>query len=147
MGSRDHSCETCGRGGMNDDRPCICGPRGASVLDKEVIEELERMCAAMTIVPWRRLDDRIVQTAHITRDVWTIPRSDEDLDGIIALRNAAPALLAAARERDRLADRVLALEEELRRVLASALPNPRDHPAMSKAWADARALLETGRGL
>lgn len=25
MGSRDHSCETCGRGGMNDDRPCICG--------------------------------------------------------------------------------------------------------------------------
>ncbi len=26
MGSRDHSCETCGRGGMNDDRPCICVP-------------------------------------------------------------------------------------------------------------------------
>lgn len=24
MGSRDHSCETCGRGGMNDDRPCVC---------------------------------------------------------------------------------------------------------------------------
>lgn len=25
MGSRDHSCEGCGRGGMNDDRPCVCG--------------------------------------------------------------------------------------------------------------------------
>lgn len=27
MGGRDHSCETCGRGGLNDCRPCIC-PRG-----------------------------------------------------------------------------------------------------------------------
>jgi len=25
MGGRDHSCETCGRGGMNSDEPCRCG--------------------------------------------------------------------------------------------------------------------------
>lgn len=24
MSGRDHSCETCGLGGMNDDRPCSC---------------------------------------------------------------------------------------------------------------------------
>jgi hypothetical protein len=34
MGSRDHACETCGRGGMNDDRACVCGRRDLS----EVVE-------------------------------------------------------------------------------------------------------------
>ena len=40
--------------------------------------------------PWRRSGDNIIQTNHITRDVWTIPHEDGDLDLIAA----APDLLA-----------------------------------------------------
>jgi len=40
MGGRDHSCETCGRGGFNDpDGRCVCTPDGQS--DSEHIEFLD----------------------------------------------------------------------------------------------------------
>lgn len=48
-------------------------------------------------------------------------------------------------------DAAIAMEAErdayrsmLRDVLASAYPNERDHPAMSKAWKAARELLKNG---
>jgi hypothetical protein len=34
MGSRDHACETCGLGGMNDARPCICGDSRCPTCDR-----------------------------------------------------------------------------------------------------------------
>jgi hypothetical protein len=37
--------------------------------------------------------------------------------------------------------RIAALEAELRNVLASAVPHPREHPCMSAAWKRAEALL------
>ena len=44
--------------------------------------------------PWRRSGDNIIQTNHITRDVWTIPHEEGDLDLIAA----APDLLAVCQE-------------------------------------------------
>ncbi len=41
--------------------------------------------------PWRVLDGQIIQTNHITRDVWVLPRTEGDL----YLMAAAPAMLAA----------------------------------------------------
>lgn len=41
--------------------------------------------------PWRRSGDRVIQTKHLTRDVWEIPRVEADLDLIAA----APELLEA----------------------------------------------------
>jgi hypothetical protein len=61
--------------------------------------------------PWYVAKDgqSILQTSHITRDVWTIPRTDADMH----LCAAAPAL------RDALAE-VLAENERLRALLDEA---------------------------
>lgn len=73
------------------------------------LDALDRLLAAATIPPWRTLTDgdgntAIVQTAHLTRDVWQIPRSDEDLEAIVALRNAAPQMLSELRALRRVAE-------------------------------------------
>lgn len=58
-------------------------------------EDLERLEGEATKGPWVNSPSMgIIQTAHLTRDVWTIPRVDVDLALIVALRNAAPGLLA-----------------------------------------------------
>lgn len=48
--------------------------------------------SASTPGPWRRSGDRVIQTNHVTRDVWEIPRVEADLDLIAA----APELLQCA---------------------------------------------------
>jgi hypothetical protein len=75
----------------------------------ETVARLWALLAKATAGPWTysRSSQTIIQTAHLTRDAWTIPRSDEDMELIVALRNAAPALLDAA-------ERVEALEQLLR---------------------------------
>ena len=51
-------------------------------------------------------------TAHITNDSGSAEASHPDFALIVALRNAAPALIAAARERDELRDRAEKAERE-----------------------------------
>ena len=61
------------------------------------IEQLQALEAKATPGPWYlSKDGNIVQTAHVTRDVWIIPRSDGDMACIAAARNALPALLEVA---------------------------------------------------
>lgn len=67
----------------------------------QAIERLRKMHEASTPPPWRRMGDGIVQTQHVTRDVWQIPRSDEDLDIIVTSHNMIPLLLAAVEAADR----------------------------------------------
>ena len=42
--------------------------------------------------PWRLCDGRIIQTSHITRDVWEIPHQEGDLERIVACVNALSGL-------------------------------------------------------
>ena len=59
-------------------------------------------------------------TAHITNDSGSAEASHPDFALIVALRNAAPALIAAARERDELRDRAEKAERERDEVVARA---------------------------
>lgn len=62
------------------------------------IDQLQALEAKATPGPWRlSKDGNIVQTAHVTRDVWIIPKSDGDMACIAAMRNALPALLEVAK--------------------------------------------------
>jgi hypothetical protein len=91
------------------------------------LDELERLLAAMTPEPWHVSEGAIIQTKHITRDVWQIPRVEGDLAGIVALRNTAPALLRELR----------ALREVERRVreLGDHYPDLDDAPGGAvPAW-------------
>lgn len=69
---------------------------------------LRVLLAKMTPPPWRQLGESIVNTAHITRDVWVIPRTDGDLPGICALVNAAPHLIARIAELEEAGGKLLA---------------------------------------
>lgn len=70
------------------------------MLTRSELNNLKRLEAAATIPPWNfsSRSGLITQTAHFTRDVWVIPRSEADCELIAALRNAAPALIAMAEE-------------------------------------------------
>lgn len=70
----------------------------APMTDAEIREALARAERA-TPGPWRTMTDgdgntAIIQTNHITRDVWQIPRSDEDLEFIAHARTDVPRLAA-----------------------------------------------------
>lgn len=58
-------------------------------------------------------------------------------DGALFYRPASARLVMAA------AERIEALEAELRNMLSSAYPHPSEHPTMTAAWARGRKLLET----
>lgn len=45
--------------------------------------------------PWRWLEGQLIQTAHVTRDVWVLPRTAEDVNLITAARNDAPDIIRA----------------------------------------------------
>lgn len=96
------------------------------------IPALRSLLAAATPAPWQLGSNgtRIIQTAHITRDVWKIPKNDADLPLIVALVNAAPFLIAAAEERDRM------------RAVVDAARAWRDSPTDDEAARRARALDE-----
>ena len=60
-----------------------------------LIEEARKLDAAATPPPWRISEGRVVQTSHITRDVWTIPHVDEDMTFILRARTLLPQLADA----------------------------------------------------
>ena len=81
-------------------------------LTPEKLDELAKLEKEATPGPWNdRGENGVTQTKHLTRDVWTIPRTVEDMSLIVALRNNASELIQAARERDELESR---LEESLK---------------------------------
>lgn len=57
-------------------------------------EQDRKICEAATPAPWR-VDSHgeIFQTKHITRDVWHIPRTQEDTTFIASAREGWPAAL------------------------------------------------------
>lgn len=72
-------------------------------------------CAAATAPPWHLSADRqtLTQTNHVTRDVWTIPHTLEDMDFIAAARPALPvALRTIATLRAELAEVQATLDNE-----------------------------------
>lgn len=57
--------------------------------------EIRARCDAATQPPWRKSESGgIIQTQHITRDVWTIPHVEADLDFIAHSRQDIEDLLA-----------------------------------------------------
>jgi hypothetical protein len=68
-----------------------------------MIAEIKKRLAAATPGPWQVLKERdgsvgVIQTSHITRDVWSIPRTQEDVE-LIAAAPADIAFLLAEVER------------------------------------------------
>ncbi len=55
-------------------------------MSKLDLDELLKLAEAATPGPWRldSDDDRIIQTNHITRDIWHIPKSQSDMIFIAA---------------------------------------------------------------
>ena len=76
------------------------------------IEKLKALEAAATKTPWHldAASGNIVQTKHVTRDVWTIPHTDMDMPFIVAARNALPALLRVAEAAKRAVDELGRIE-------------------------------------
>lgn len=70
------------------------------------LKEIDALCEAATKGPWQLdLQGTIIQTNHITRDVWTIPRDNEDMKFIAAARTIVPEQAAwIRRARQLLAD-------------------------------------------
>jgi len=61
-----------------------------------LIEDLEKFQQGTTQGPWEALSDgSIVQTKHITRDLWYIPMNKVDQDFIIYMRNNLPEIIEA----------------------------------------------------
>ena len=58
----------------------------------------ETATAKHTPGPWRWSDGNLIQTNHITRDVWTIPRNDADLPLIAASPDLLVACVMAEQE-------------------------------------------------
>lgn len=64
-----------------------------------LIAKIDEADMVATSAPWHvSPNGRIVQTAHVTRDVWTIPHRAEDMPAICELRNSTPDVLLALRE-------------------------------------------------
>jgi hypothetical protein len=64
-----------------------------------VITEIKKRLAAATPGPWQVLKERdgsvgVIQTSHITRDVWSIPRTEADVEFIAAAPSDIAYLLA-----------------------------------------------------
>lgn len=94
------------------------------------LEAIKQRCEAATIPPWNdNGESGITQTKHITRDVWTIPRTIEDVTFIASARADIPALIAE----------VEALREKLALVICSY-----DESCLCGTCAMIRSLTEHG---
>ncbi len=59
------------------------------------LDALQAICDAATIPPWDDAGENgILQTTHVTRDVWYIPRNLEDITFIATARTAMPLMIA-----------------------------------------------------
>ena len=128
----------------------LCGPQSAGEHDLEdVLRDLETLVDAVPelLAEIERLEEQAerdhlaeVEDFNAMRDSFT--GVIRELDAKLA-RSAVS--LATATERGR----ALEAERDAYRAMvcdlvASASPNPRDHPTMSKHWARARELLKDG---
>jgi hypothetical protein len=65
----------------------------------EELDKLDALVKAATPGPWMLTgDSTLVNVTHTTRDVWTFPRTEADMVYLSGLLDAAPALIAAARD-------------------------------------------------
>lgn len=65
-----------------------------------LLDDLKNLEKKITKGPWNKASDgTIIQTAHITRDVWYIPRIEADLDFITYVRNNLPEIIKALEEK------------------------------------------------
>ena len=65
----------------------------------EELDKIESLVKAATPGPWMLTgDSTLVNVTHTTRDVWTFPRTEADMVYLSGLLDAAPALIAAARD-------------------------------------------------
>jgi hypothetical protein len=65
--------------------------------DFVTLEKLKAICAGATPGPWRKSGSHVIQTAHVTRDVWRIASHINDADAThIATFN--PSLVLAMLE-------------------------------------------------
>ncbi len=69
------------------------------------LSKLEAIVRARTPGPWHLSADgeRILQTAHLTRDVWEIPHKQEDMPFIATMGTLADLILDVIRAADDLA--------------------------------------------
>lgn len=59
------------------------------------LQRLKDLCERATAGPWlASAGFSVIQTNHVTRDVWTIPMTHDDIAFIAASREALPNLLA-----------------------------------------------------
>lgn len=64
-----------------------------------LVLNISAMHAASTDPPWHLSPGGLItQTRHITRDVWTIPHCEEDMEAICVFRNSAADVLLALQE-------------------------------------------------
>lgn len=68
-------------------------------MNKQDLDRLQAVCDAATPGPWHYGEHNgvLMQTSHITRDVWCIPRSENDRAFITSSREAVPTLIAEVR--------------------------------------------------
>ena len=76
------------------------------------LDKIKARLAAATPGPWVLAPDResITQTSHLTRDVWTIPRTHEDMELIAHAPSDLAALIAEVERLRQHADLIAALE-------------------------------------
>lgn len=70
MGGRDHSCERCGRGGMNDDGKCECGPAP----DLTPQETAKKLGSFLDRHGLRNANSEGIETPYLAREA----QADED---------------------------------------------------------------------
>ena len=89
------------------------------------LDRLKALEAAATAGPWNdNGENGITQTQHLTRDVWTIPQSLDDVTFIATARNTYKALLAVAEA------------AQARRSAIGAIKRTTDGPLLEVLWAD-----------
>lgn len=67
----------------------------------ELCARIDALDKAATKGPWQKSAGQIIQTNHITRDVWVMPRNDHDLDLVAEYRSLAPQIAKRAMRMER----------------------------------------------
>jgi hypothetical protein len=67
------------------------------MLTKSRLDEIDARAGKATPGPWRESGSCIIQTDHVTRDVWEIPQCKSDTLFIAHARDDVPALVAEVR--------------------------------------------------
>jgi len=112
---------------------------------KALAARLRELSEKATKADWRVSDGSIIQTNHITRDVWHIPRVEEDLHLICELRNNLPAILDAMERWERYEEAIRAAHAELE-IEKDIVTSPAVRGRVRSIAADLEAALSPGAG-